>query len=706
LLIVHISCSETANYIESKNSFNQQLVTAIEYYENKHSYPYSKNLAECLVLQIDKNTETFRLDSTVEKWRALVFAAIILFGLGTVGFYVKDNYTYFSRLTRPLAAIEPVLVTSLESVTGDIVTKPDTQVVLRARIKGRLPESGNLVLAPFEDANERVPLKDKAVEKLQIKPGFDEQAIPHLQASKSFAQPGQLKYRFESGPASTSWHDITIVLPPAIKNITAEVTLPTGRQGTKRPEPYTEQIKGSTLEVILSSKVTLNVQTTILQKAVVTGLDGESTTHQLNGKDQFTFDFVVDRAGSIKFSLVGEEGLASGDLQDLEVRVKTDKPPELKLISPDGDYLATDVASVPLTFEISDDVGIESAKIHLEIPNQKSQVIDIPLDKRTRKTQFTYILELEEYDLTVGDSILYFAEAADLQTGPAKENQTTASSMYFIEIRPYRQQWKTGRKGIPMAVTMLLDILEYTRAILKKTWAIEKQPQLTEQNISKLDLINDDVKYCARELASIRDDPKQKFDSHDKSVLNQILQYYDQASRHLAGHDASSAIPPEKNAYLALRKFIVELEMVLKPPQESVPKKEPEKIKLQEDLRPQPQNKEKERIDDELKKMQHDVEKVAKDQQDLKKAFEDLLEEQMQKQKSAEQNTNGQSKAASESKASGSKASGSKASESKASSGKSQTGSKSPTRGQGRGQAQQPAQSKAVGKAGITGLEQ
>jgi hypothetical protein len=579
------------------------------------------------VLQTDKNTEAFRFDSTVEKWRVLVFAAIILFGLGTVCFYVKDNYTYFSRLTRPLAAIDPVLVTSLESVTGDIVTKPDSQVVFRARIKGRLPESGNLVLAPFEDANERVPLKDKAVEILQLKPSFDEQAIPHLQASQSFAQPGQLRYRFESGPASTNWHDITIALPPTIKNITAEVTLPTGRPGTKRSEPYTEQIKGSTLEVILSSKVTLNVQTTKLQKAVVTGLDGESSTHQLNGRDQFTFDFVADRTGSIKFNLVSEEGLASGDLRDLEVRVKTDKPPELKLISPNGDYLATDVASVPVTFEISDvasvpvtfeisdDFGLESARMHLEIPNQQIQKLDIPLEKRTRKTQFTYILELEEYDLTVGDSILYFAEAADLQTSPAQENHTAASSMYFIEIRPYRQRWHPkagGKSNAPgMAVTKLLDILEYTRAILKKTWAIAQQLQLTKHNISRLDLINEDVRYCARELVGIRDDPEQNFDSHDKSILNQILQYYEQASRNLAGHDASSAIPPEKNAYLALRKFIVELEMELNPPQSgpSVQKKEPEKIKLQENVRPQ--DMEKERVADELKKMQHDVEKVA-----------------------------------------------------------------------------------------------
>jgi len=44
LLLSHVSCSAAANYIENKMSFNQQLVTAIEYYEKKQDYPYSKAL--------------------------------------------------------------------------------------------------------------------------------------------------------------------------------------------------------------------------------------------------------------------------------------------------------------------------------------------------------------------------------------------------------------------------------------------------------------------------------------------------------------------------------------------------------------------------------------------------------------------------------------------------------------------------------------
>ncbi len=80
-LLGHVSCSGAANYIENRRSFDQQLVTAIEYYENKQDYPYSRALAEQLVLDVDKDSEAFKFDSTVEKWQGYALAAIILFSL-------------------------------------------------------------------------------------------------------------------------------------------------------------------------------------------------------------------------------------------------------------------------------------------------------------------------------------------------------------------------------------------------------------------------------------------------------------------------------------------------------------------------------------------------------------------------------------------------------------------------------------------------
>ncbi|MHC4439366.1 MAG: hypothetical protein ACYS3S_18585, partial [Planctomycetota bacterium] len=118
LLLGHISCSVAANYIENKRSFNQQLVTAIEYYENKQDYPYSKALAEQLVLKVEQESGDFRFDTTVEKWQGYALGTVIFFGLVAASFYARDNYVYFSsyfaRLISPLASVEPLSSTRLE----------------------------------------------------------------------------------------------------------------------------------------------------------------------------------------------------------------------------------------------------------------------------------------------------------------------------------------------------------------------------------------------------------------------------------------------------------------------------------------------------------------------------------------------------------------------------------------------------------------
>lgn len=58
----HISCHSAANYIESKHSFDQQLVTAIEYHESKKDYPYSKTLTDYLVSQVHGASQSVPFD--------------------------------------------------------------------------------------------------------------------------------------------------------------------------------------------------------------------------------------------------------------------------------------------------------------------------------------------------------------------------------------------------------------------------------------------------------------------------------------------------------------------------------------------------------------------------------------------------------------------------------------------------------------------
>ncbi|MHC4436448.1 MAG: hypothetical protein ACYS3S_03755, partial [Planctomycetota bacterium] len=664
LLLGHISCSVAANYIENKRSFNQQLVTAIEYYENKQDYPYSKALAEQLVLKVEQESGDFSFDSTVEKWQGYALGAVIVFGLVAASFYARDNYVYFSsyfaRLISPLASVEPLSSTRLESITKDIVAEPDTPVRFAAEIQGRMPESGKLVVVNLEhqsaeSSREQVggSLKAKgfgdgsaqAIPKLRLRlPPIEDGKTAQFEVTKSFSQPGKFRYRFETDKATTQWHELNISQAPEIESMTAKVTVPRRPPRRKWIKPYTERIRSNTLEVIPDSSVTLSVKSTDkLSKIIATAPDGKTIARQLNGEEEFTFHFTANKNGSVQFSLVNEHGLVNENVPDLQVIVKTDEAPEFKLVSPDGDYLATNVASVPVTFEVTDDFGLESAKICMEIPGRQPIEITAPVEEGIKNTEFTHTIELEKYDLTVGDGVLLYAVATDIDTGSQPANRTSSSDVYFIEIRPYRQNWvpmpgggESNAGGSPPVE--LLNILEYLRAIIKKTWAIASKPELTEQDRSRLGFINQDVQYCAEQVSLIRDDSQYGFEEPHKAVLNEVIRYLKLASGHLASHDATAAMTPEKSAYRILRKFILELELSWSPPpsgQSPQPEK-PDSVKLQEN--PEFEGYEKERIEAQLKKMQQKLDKLTREQGELQWSFENFLEQQAEK-KAPQQNS-------------------------------------------------------------------
>ena len=648
LLLGHVSCSVAANYIENKRSFNQQLVTAIEYYENKQDYPYSKALAEQLVLRVDKESGEFKFDSTVEKWQGYVLGAVILFGLVAATFYVHDNYVYFSsyfvRLMSPLASVEPLSSTHLESITKGIVAEPDSEVKFAAEIKGRVPELGKLVLVELKPETADSSQKQQQQE-MQIRPRSEEGKTAQFEATKSFSQPGKFKYRFETDSTKSEWHELNISHAPRIESMAAKVAIPRRPLRRKWIKPYTEQIDNNTLEVVPGSSVTLSVQATDkLSEFTATGSDGKPITRQLKGVEEFTFHFTADKNGSVKFSLVSEQGLVNENVPDLQVIVKTDEPPKFKLVSPDGDYLATNVASVPITFQVTDDFGLDSVKMCLEIPGREPTEMVIPVEEGAKIKEFTRTIELEEYELSVGDSVLFYAEASDIDTGSEPANRISSSDVYFIEIRPYRQNWvplpgggpSQGAGGPPVE---LLNILEYTRAIIKKTWAIASRPELTEQDRSRLGFINQDVRYCGEQVALIRVDSQYGFEEPHKVVLNEVIRYYEQASGHLAAYDAASAMVPEKNAYRVLRKFILELELAWSPPpsgQGQQPKK-PDSAKLQE--KPEFTGYEKERIEGQLKKMQQKLDKLTREQGELQWSFKNFLEQQAEEKTAAQQST-------------------------------------------------------------------
>jgi len=124
-------------------------VAAVEYFERKEDYPYSRTLADQLVSRWTSRRASFASILSSRSGRATYWRAHRA-ELCVVGWFVQQNVSYFaaylSRLLRPLAKIEPVPATVLTSATDDIVAARNDSVTLSAAIQGRTPESASLVL--------------------------------------------------------------------------------------------------------------------------------------------------------------------------------------------------------------------------------------------------------------------------------------------------------------------------------------------------------------------------------------------------------------------------------------------------------------------------------------------------------------------------------------------------------------------------------
>lgn len=627
--------ANAANYIEGKRSFDQQLVAAVEFYEGRGDYPYSKALAAQLVRQVDSATQGYRFDSTIEKWQGYLLAGFVLLGVCVVGLFVRQNVlfisSYLARLIRPFSAVAPMPAMALKSATDDIVAGVDTPVTFEAAIEGRVLESATLVLTPRDPNDPNAP----SAERIELARSTDSEGRTKFTATKSFDATGRFTYRFETPEAQSDSHELRVCELPSIQRVTAKVFPPgvpqegrdsnAGESLTAAGQPYEIELTDQPLAVLPHSRVELSARASMgLREATMVGPDGQPATQPLNGESKFGFEFTADKPSSIQLNAVSVDGLTAGKAKELQVILKSDERPQFKLVSPDGDCLATDVASIPIAFDVTDDFGLESAELVCEQPGRAPAVLKSVSLEGTRQTSLTHVLELEQGDLHVGDAVLFYARARDIDTGHRPADANACSEVYLIEIRPYRQYWHVqagNNPSNPMPGPMmedLLAILEYTRAVVKKTWTLARSPGSAAEDQSKLKALAEDVQYCATRLTKIRDDPETGFSEGDKAVVNRVLESYGQAKGHLENNDPNAALPPVQDAYRILRMFIDELHLKWTPPQNgaSVPQETPERVKLQE--QPQEPETDKDRVENQLQEMQQKLDSLSKQEESLK----------------------------------------------------------------------------------------
>ena len=136
------------------------------------------------------------------------------------------------------------------------------------------------------------------------------------------------------------------------------------------------------------------------------------------------------------------------------IRVHEDRPPRLSFQRPEQLVEVHSLAELSMKLKVSDDYGLRRAGIVFQLNNDPEIVLeDLQYDdivtnngKTTPQTQalIEALLPLEYFEMSVKDSISYYAFAEDNRPGEANRNE---SDLQFIDIRPFRRDYPIPQDG-------------------------------------------------------------------------------------------------------------------------------------------------------------------------------------------------------------------------------------------------------------------
>ena len=158
-----------------------------------------------------------------------------------------------------------------------------------------------------------------------------------------------------------------------------------------------------------------------------------------------------------------------------------DEPPVVEITEPAKDLQLESGASLLIEVFSSDDHGIADVRINISHAGEKEEET-IFVDPVEKEKRISYILDLSERALAIGDVITYLALAMD---NKEPEGQIARSEIYFIEILPPEgnstesdAEMNGEQKEIPVR-----DFINKTKKIIRSTYDALLEDSLKKEKL-------------------------------------------------------------------------------------------------------------------------------------------------------------------------------------------------------------------------------
>ena len=300
------------------------------------------------------------------------------------------------------------------------------------------------------------------------------------------------RYRVAAASARSAEFAVVALAVPHVDRIDVEYNYPAFTGLERRVE-----IDGGDVYAPAGTAVTLVVHTDkpIADGAMVLGDGSRVALTPRDGTTLIgTFDVSADDA--YRVALSDADGLSNpGDMRYF-IRAIDDRPPDVRILRPDGDRAVTPLEEVTIEARADDDYGLERFELVFAVRGGDEQAVPFDGPPRVTTRAGAHTLYIEDLDVEPGDFVTYYARAVD--ENRAKASTEARSDIFFLDVTPFHQEFVEAQSQSQGGDggTGLSDLTAAQREIIVATWKLDRRPSDTAAD--------DDVRTVARAQGELR----------------------------------------------------------------------------------------------------------------------------------------------------------------------------------------------------------
>lgn len=244
-----------------------------------------------------------------------------------------------------------------------------------------------------------------------------------------------LDYYVEAGGVRSKTYTLTVRDLPAMKSLRVRYHYPPALGMADTTED-----PGGDLRAVEGTQAELSIETDrpLSQGAIV--LDsGAKIPLEAAGGNSFTARVPILKDGSYFVGAVDAgENVRLSD--DYFIEARRDAPPTVKVVFPGRDTGVNPIEEVGVKVEAEDDYGLAGVKLHYSVNGAQEKTVNLLPRAGVKKVDGKTTLALEDFSLSPGDVVSYYATARDART-------VVKSDMFFVSAQPFDLRFSQAQAG-------------------------------------------------------------------------------------------------------------------------------------------------------------------------------------------------------------------------------------------------------------------